>query len=424
MLPIIMLLFWLSITIILFAFGPYNYSVDNKAVLYLYLFAVHLALFIGYIRGLNSHSRTYKGKLSGVKLTKILIAANFLIFLFLLTYSGGGDVANIRLALVNPEEAYISGSTKEGISALNYIGIFTAPIAVLAVTLGIYYWKEVAFLYRIALISYIISTVMGGIGSSVRSSIVSILMMVSTSIAAAHFSGKYRLSRRSKMIMFFSILIVTVCFIYYFDFLAQNRSVGRDMMLNPLTLELPKEDHVMYKIIPENSHITYTVIAFYLSHSYSRLATALKMPFIGIGFGAGNSVFLIRNIIRITGWEWFEKLSYGMRLDRESGHGIFGVFWSTIYPWIASDVTFPGSIIVVSFIGYILAVTWCDILNCCNPIAVSAFSCIFFIIYSFPMNNPMQDGAGLLVFIGIPLMWIITRKYYIRCSTAVPLLFE
>lgn len=50
-LPIAILMIWLLSNVFLFEFGPYIYPVKNKNLLYSYLGCVHLALFMGYIKG-------------------------------------------------------------------------------------------------------------------------------------------------------------------------------------------------------------------------------------------------------------------------------------------------------------------------------------------------------------------------------------
>ena len=64
--PIVTLMIYLLSTIFLFEFGPYSYPVKNKNLLYFYLGGVHLALFMGYIKGTKArmldHIRKYKVK--------------------------------------------------------------------------------------------------------------------------------------------------------------------------------------------------------------------------------------------------------------------------------------------------------------------------------------------------------------------------
>ena len=86
----------------------------------------------------------------------------------------------------------------------------------------------------------------------------------------------------------------------------------------------------------------------YLTQGYFALYLALDKPFVPT-FGVGNSFFLVRQAARIPGLEDLDQQPYPMRIE-ENGWDAYA-FWSTIYPWIASDVSFPGTLVVVFLIG-------------------------------------------------------------------------
>jgi len=199
-------------------------------------------------------------------------------------------------------------------------------------------------------------------------------------------------------------------FSMYFDFLSEKRSSHINPLYNTLINQDPDYSHVMYSVLPTQLHTVVTVASNYLGHGYYRLAESFNMPFNGIGFGFANSMFLIRNFTRLSDWDVMEKISYGYRLDMGESNSKYGNYWSTAYTWYASDVTFPGVILVVYFIGRLFAISWIDILRYKNPLAVVAFCCFLQLIYAFPMNNPLQDAPGLAAYIFIPIYWWRDRK--------------
>src|SRR5205814_10586855 len=83
-------------------------------------------------------------------------------------------------------------------------------------------------------------------------------------------------------------------------------------------------------------------LSFYVSHAYYALYLSLQKPFVPL-FGVGNSIFLTQQAVRITGNQEIGKLSYPKRIE-EDGWDALGL-WSSIYPWIASDVSFPGTLL-------------------------------------------------------------------------------
>jgi hypothetical protein len=137
----------------------------------------------------------------------------------------------------------------------------------------------------------------------------------------------------------------------------------------------------------------------------------MNLPFKGLGFGLSNSYFIMDNIESLTGWSGLKNISYGVRLDKGIGSG-YGLYWSTFYTWIASDFTFPGTIIVVFFIGYFFSLALKDTLFSQNPLSVTVFCSFFYFIFHFAFNNPLQDGAGLTTYLFVPVIWFIFRKKF------------
>ncbi|MBI4727341.1 hypothetical protein HY768_09025 [candidate division TA06 bacterium] len=407
--PLLLLLLWLITTVLLFIFGPYSYSFGNKIQLYTYLAAVHIALYAGYCLGLRTKPQRPKVILKGLALAKISLLFSGVLLMVNLLCTGGGDIGRLALAIKDPGAAYAAGSTKGGVSIFNYIGIFSAPVSMMSFVLGTYYWARLRVVYKILLASLFATAILSSIGASVRSTIIITGLYAAAAFGAAYQNKIIHVTSRAKLMLVVVLVCATVVFFKYFAFLTENRQQGDNRLRNPLTNEMPAQDHPMYKILPEAWHNTYTIAAFYISHSYYRLAQALNMPFIGIGWGASNSAFLVRNIVRLTGWTEFENYSYGMRLDRMTGYGDFGLAWSTIYTWIASDVTFPGSVLIIFMIGYFFARAWTGVLEQRGPLSVMAFACFVIIVFSFPMNNPLQDGPGISTYFGIPFLWWLNR---------------
>lgn len=409
-LPIRLLMSWLLTTIFFFVFGPYNYHLSNAPILYLYLAAVHLALYLGYRAGLKARLKGVRKKIKGLVAVKYCLAFVVMLSAVKLIYSRGGDAGNIMMALRDPAEAYYAGSNKNAPTLFSYIDILTAPFMSLALIWGVFYWGRLKTAYRLILTALVGLALLSSIGASVRSTMVVTGLLIASAFMASYYRGNIRLGLFAKGVTLITLLTLLAAFFVYFAFLTERRSSDPKKMVNPITQEYPVEDNPIYRIVPEPCRTAYAGVVFYISHAYARLAQAIDLPFVGSGLGAGNSVFLVRNIIRLTGWDWFEDYSYGLRLDRETSSGGFGLLWSTIYTWIASDVTFPGSIVVVFLIGFLFARSWVEVLHGSSPLSVAAFSCFFIIIFSFPMNNPLQDGPGISTYFGIPLLWWLNRK--------------
>ena len=86
-------------------------------------------------------------------------------------------------------------------------------------------------------------------------------------------------------------------------------------------------------------------------------------------------------------------------------------YWATVYPWIASDVTFPGTVVVVALIGWMTARVWVDVLGGRNPYAVALLGQFLLMLYYFPAHNKnMQSGEGVAAFAVLLGAWLLMRR--------------
>lgn len=408
--PIIILMSWLLTTLFFFYFGPYKYQLKSPWIFNSYIFAIHVAIMMGYIVGQRSLGRELNLKLNHKRLIEFLIRFSLVYTFFVLIATKGGDVGRVGQAVDNPAEAYLEGSTKAAPTIFSYLNIFIAPIITLAITNAIFIWKKISALDRVFVIVYVIITILAAVGSSVRSGLVAIIISIFSAYMLGILKGYFKFGIKQKLFSFIVITTLLLGFFTYSANLVENR--GTTLIVNPLTGEGPNENFILYKILPEKWNLSVTGLGFYLSHSYYRLNMAMNMPFKGLGFGLTNSYFVMSNVTALTGWSGLEDISYGLRMDKESDYGIFGVYWATFYTWIASDFGFVGTIPIVFFISYFFSLSLKDSLVDNNPFAITTFCNLFGFIYSFPTVNSLQDGPGLTTVLGVFLIWILTRKKY------------
>jgi hypothetical protein len=153
-----------------------------------------------------------------------------------------------------------------------------------------------------------------------------------------------------------------------------------------------------------------------VTQGYYGLSLALDEPFVPM-FGVGNSMFLYSNAVKITGDSRIANLPYPVRVERSRGWGAYET-WISIYPWLASDVSFPGTIVVVFLIGRLFAMTWLDTLRGENPFAVAMLAQLIVMLFYFPANNQMlQAGEALTGFYGVMILWLVTRQRQSRSAT-------
>jgi hypothetical protein len=282
-----------------------------------------------------------------------------------------------------------------------------APFKYITIALGIFYWQRISKFYRLILYLIILFSILGSIATATRAGIMSVFLLVFFSFICAYYAQNIVINRIKKLLIFVIVAMFFISFYLYFELLTETRNFSVPSTLNAIQIEVNFDKHFL-KYLPEQSRIGVSSFAFYTSHAYSRLSAALELPFNGIGFGLANSLFLMRNFKRLAGVD-LEEISYGARLDIQEGKGL-GNYWNTIFAWFASDVTFPGVIVLTYIFGFILGRSWIDAVVFRSPLGAAAFVIIAIFMCSFPFNNPLQDLAGILGFLPVPIIWWRLRK--------------
>lgn len=406
-LPIVVLLGWLSFTICIFLFGPYRYSVKSPLLFYIYLFLIHLALFLGYYRGQRSQGRGIRINFSAIKFVKVCLLVTVAYMVLKLIITQGGEIRRVNAALTDAADAYLSNSFRN-VSVFSYIEMLVVPLTMISLANGIVFYNQLSKRFKACLIFIVLVLLATSIGSAVRTLIISTMVTGCAAFLLGVYKKTIILKRIHKILLSLIGTFMVLVFLLYSAFLTETRNFYTSY--NILTKEYPREDFYLYKVTPELAHPLINGISFYLGHSYYRLNQAFNLDFNGVGLGLTNSYFIMRNVEAVTGWHEIENISYAIRLDKEDGEGNTGLYWSTFYTWIASDFTFPGTIIVVFFIGYFFSISLKDALFSFNPLAVAVFCNFFYFIFHFSFNNPMQDGAGVFTYFVIPCIWFFLRK--------------
>jgi hypothetical protein len=404
--PLVFLMTWLLLTIIIFIWGPWNYKLINPFTFYFYLFLIHLALILGYMRGLESQGRSSRVGLDFFKWTKTAIIVSGIYFIFKSVITAGDSFSHFIGTFRNASETYTNSNLRHP-TLFNYSDILFFPVFIFASVNTIYIHKKLNWWYRLVVYLMIIGTIAASIGSAVRGQIVDILIICFAAFWLSLYNKNLILKLYQKLLTTVFAVTILIAFLSYSNLLVTSR--GGITSINLLTFEPPKKDYFLYEIIPSNLKPLINSTSFYTSHSYYQLNKALNLPSKGIALGLSNSYFVMDNIEQYTGWKWLKTISYGIRLDNEMGGG-FGAYWSTFYTWIASDFTFPGTIIIIFLIGFLCSLALKDSLIALNPLAITSFCTLFHFIFQFAFNNPLQDGAGIMTHLVIPLVWLILRK--------------
>ena len=144
LLPIVFFLAYLNFTVFLFAYGPWDWPVQNGGKLYVFLSLAHLFLFLGYLSAAFNQPRAYYGKWSIGRLMKFTLILNLLLLLPTSLSRSGSLIPNIGEGLNNLGAAYMYSNAMRlstGGNIAEYTRIIFSPILALLIPLTFYYWN-------------------------------------------------------------------------------------------------------------------------------------------------------------------------------------------------------------------------------------------------------------------------------------------
>lgn len=174
------------------------------------------------------------------------------------------------------------------------------------------------------------------------------------------------------------------------------------------------------------------VTIFYPTQGYLGLAKNLETPFAWSGF-RGSSRALDSYITQYSGSPSAYESTYPARTEERTGYPAL-MYWATIYPWVASDFTFPGAALLMGLLGWWLARLWIEAAFLRRRLSVLLFSQLVLLVAYIPANN--QIGLmrpGLITFVTLTVTYAAmschrflsgqlrpNRQNLLSSSTSVP----
>ncbi len=411
--PVIFFLSYLTGTVAFFIVGPFDYPVENPVALYLFLAAAHLALFAGYWSVAFGRPNAYFGRLKIQKLVLWSAALSLLLLLPTSRARTGSAIPNVVNGIVNTGDAYARAVAfsmdPHGFVMVEYARIVSGPLLTLLLPLTVFYWRRLTKTTRALAVSAVLGTVALFIAMGTNKAIADTVLLLPWMVFAGHKAGVLSLKPRRVLLLCLCGGLAFILFLEFFGMTALGRT-GSTVAVGyfPAIGDSVDTDNFLIRDLGETPAAVVTGLDLYLTQGYYALSLSLREPFVPM-FGVGNSYFLYHQIARITGDENILNKPYPVRIEEYGWDA--RALWSSIYPWIASDVSFPGTIVIVYLIGRLFALSWLDTLGAANPLGVVIFAQFIIMLFYFPANNQLlQSGEGFTAFWVTLILWWRTRR--------------
>jgi hypothetical protein len=410
----------LSFTVFVFVFGPWPWPVQNQLTLYTFLFLAQAALLWGYLSGgkVESARTSYIGKLSSAQLLRLSVWLNIpwtILYHYLKLgpegFSAAGIVAQVVAGAMDPGQAYVDKLDAPTHSTpILYVYMLLSPILWLAVPLGIASWRTLSLKMKTAIVFIVSAHCATWVALGTTKGIADYAAITAISIAATRrgpLRARKTLWKPGTLRRTAVLLCAVSALVLYFSYSHSSRNNGRINMVDKdagIRLDM---NNIFIAGLPTPIQIAVAKGSSYLSQGYYGLSLDLAEPF-EWSYGAGHSTALTGIVKKLTDFDASE-LTYMARAQ----HGGWDMYekWSSIYPWLASDLTFPGTLVLLFLLGRLLASVWADVQSGKNPYALPLFVMLTVGVFYFPANDQILSmNETLFAFWGLLYLWIRSRR--------------
>lgn len=416
-LPILFFESYLVATVLLFRYGPWPWPVRNGLKLYSYLALTHVSLLFGYLSVIFKKPCGYYGQVSFRRLIQVSLLLNWLLLFPTSFYRTGKLLPDVLAGFRNPGAAYAWSLSWRAASwpVIEYVRVILGPFLFLLQPLVVFYWNSLSRCMRYLSVLYIALYLAVFVSMGTNKAIADVILVLPIIALAARYAGMFRVRLRHRVFILACLLTAMVLFFAFFT-VGQMTRPGSGAVTGyfPAADIFADQNHPLVRHLPLAIRAGVISLSSYLTQGYYALSLCLDKPFIPM-WGIGNSMFLYRNLSKLLGDESIARMPYPVRIEADGWDAY--VYWSSIYPWLASDFSFLGTVLVIFLIGRLFAMSWLDSIRGENPFAVAALAQFSIMLYYFPANNQcLQSGESFMSLWVVIVLWLVTRKRYVLRS--------
>jgi hypothetical protein len=410
---------YLGSTVLVYFWGPWRYPmIHGSRDLIVFLLAVHAAFAAGYV--IAARAQPAASRVSSTPERIVLIAAIVdLAMLFPTSAYATGHWLPIPWAAARDlADAYTSSLQRRdaGTPYVFYVRMVLAPLSASLLPLAVFYWRRLSPTTRSLAVASTAGTIALFVAMGANAGLAHFVAIFPWFVVAAHIAGVQRLGSKQWLLAAGVSAVAAVAFAAMFTatMVVREGSFARDGYIPGIGARTARGAIPSADVQPGDRmslaskvRVGFDGLTAYLTHGYFAVYLSLREPFMPC-YGVGNSVFLQRQVSRVAGDAYFIKCPYPARI--ETAGWLSGTYWSTIYPWIASDVGFPGTVVVMLALGWLCGRVWLDAIGGRNLCAVVFLGQLLMVLYYVPAHNKvMHSGEGVFACSFWLLAWSTTR---------------
>jgi len=414
LMPLMFFEFYLGLSVLLFFFGPWPWKVQNPTILATYLIASQVFIAVGYFAAWRYVKASYRVTdgiaqaahvKSGLKFLKYALIIGFVMLIPTSLSRTGSFFPDIISGLINTGQNYNENyerlSHGNNYVFVEYLRMLLSVYLTGLFPLVVFYWSRISRLTKSYCISLILFNLAIYISVGVNKGIADIVVTLPWLIYLGVSAGilKIRINRK---LLAVTLIVFFALFLQFFGNSQSQRGGGAGEFgvidIGTGDIVIADKENLVSQFLGGNQLIIYESLSRYIGTGYYALSKAFEIESDST-YGLGNSMFLSRQANIIFGTDYFTNESLPGKLESATGFGMYRL-WHSIYPWLASDFGFIGTLFIMGLLSFLFALSWGNSLVTLSSNWVIMSFIMLIIFYYIPANNQIfQSGEGTFSFV-------------------------
>ena len=442
--PLIALLSYLAATVLLFFAGPLPWPISNPLAVLGFLTAALAGVCAGYLIGVHG---TPKGSpLTNWRVVIVAGAALAVILLFPSAYYFAAKMPwDILDAMSDQNAVYRAfekrlAETQGGRAFASIARTLAFPLIFAVIPLGILRWRSMTWrlwaLWTATAAGAVTFSILRGTDREIFDLLMvaggGALVAIGRECVSHQFNLRQLLFRRSVVsVGVAAVVVLGLALLLFADRRLQRLGWHIDQRYGASAVEVLSEPEgwcavmrmqstvPMQSVCAERNHIllngldyraqyAVVILTAYLTNGYYGLSLALTQEHRST-LGIGHSQALTRLYERVTGDASLYQRGVTFKLRSLEWSDV--ARWSTIFPWFANDVGWPGAIFMIAVAALLWGRSWRDAVGASNDSAGIVFCFLFQLFVYLPANNQLAQTLdayfAFVVWLGF---WLVSSR--------------
>ncbi len=413
--PLIMFQAYLSLTVVLYFYGPWPWPTSDPFRLGVFLLLSQIFIFVGYV-GSYSHFKKRNNNLIGSSVGNALNAQRLSmivtgVFIAPTALSRSGSfIPDMISGILSSGQVYNEFQAVSGSFVIvEYGRIVFAPLLVAFFPLTIFFWKDLSRLNKLLSTTLIFYWLSIYIASGTSKGLADFIITFPFLLVVRRFWMPPKSLAWKKPLA--GLIVIFLAFLMFFGEGQKGREggVGENGVFND-GADLITSDRFsgLSAVLGDNQLVIYESLTRYVVQGYYALDMAFDIESRHTGF-LGHSMFLSAQGNTVTGSTYFTDNSVPGVLEQETGYGMYSL-WHSIYVWLMSDFGYFGTLLCMMVFGYSLAIFWIESMFRPSMFSLAGLYLLVILFFYIPANNQIfQNGESTMAFLFIGVIFVLKK---------------